>query len=61
MNCKHENKVYDPVSSTLTSMPPIHIRRWICKDCGLESEDRTQGLGWSNEYAETKAKFGKSP
>jgi hypothetical protein len=57
--CEHKNKAYNPVQTTLTSYPAIHIQGWICKDCGFEGEDRTTSI-INADYQQTKDKFGKS-
>ena len=57
MICQHENKVYASFGRTLTVNPPIHIKPWICKDCGFEGEERDQGTSLDDEYNEVKSKF----
>ena len=57
--CKHKNKAYSSTGMTLTCNPPINISYWICKDCGVEGEDREQQPDYNKEYRDTKAKFGK--
>lgn len=56
--CLHKNKVYSPTGITLTCYPPIHINKWICKDCGFEGEDRNRDFSVF-EYDNIKAKFNK--
>jgi len=55
--CEHKNKAYSLNSYSLTCNPPINVSPWICKDCGLEGEDRSQNF-IQDEYEETKRKFG---
>jgi hypothetical protein len=54
--CEHKNKAYSLNGYSLTCNPPINVSPWICKDCGFESEDKTQTF-IRDEYGETKRKF----
>ena len=54
--CKHKNKAYSPNGTCLTSMPPIIISYWICKDCGFEGSDSSSSK-LDTEYEDTKRKF----
>lgn len=54
--CKHINKAYSNESLVLACYPPITISKWICKDCGFQGEDRSQGT-FNTEYTDTLQKF----
>lgn len=57
INCEHKNKAFSSLGMTLTSNPPVNISYWICKDCGIEGEDRQTQPDLDADYNKTKAKF----
>lgn len=54
-NCEHKNKAY---SNSFTDYNGTYTP-WICKDCGLESNDFVV-YHFDNEYEATKQKFNKT-
>lgn len=52
------SKCYDPVVTSLSSLPPVFLCKWICRRCGATGTDR-QEIKQDNEYEQLKRRFSK--